>query len=140
MATIDLATLKSDYISDQDRASKITKFTYLGLIGSFAGTIIGGFIFDLLNSDPSKPESYSLLLLFTALVGILGSIIFFFSVPNSTKTPVLKDTISSMSFINRDLTNNKPRIPLHQRLLNYIRKFRSFWIFTLFGVIFYSPP
>lgn len=137
-ATIpSLATLKSDYISDQDRASKITKFTYLGLIGSFIGTMVGGLIFDYFNSDPSNPQSYSLIFLFSALVGIFGCSIFFFSVPNSTKTPVLQDTITPVSFINRDLTNNKSNIPFHQKFVNYLKKFKAFWLFTIFGVIFY---
>lgn len=137
-ATIpSLATLKSDYITDQERASKITKFTYLGLIGSFTGTIVGGLIFDFLNSDPSKPESYSLIFLFTALVGIIGSVIFFFSVPNSTNIPIIKGTITPISFINHNLTYNKSKIPFHKKINGYLKKFKSFWIFTIFGIMFY---
>ena len=57
-ATIpSLATLKSDYISDKERATKITKFTYLGLTGSFLGTLLGGQLFDYLTTVTSISES-----------------------------------------------------------------------------------
>lgn len=137
-ATIpSLASLKSDFISDQDRASKITKFTYLGLTGSFIGTLLGGFFFDYLNTKLTSLETFSLMFIFTALIGLAGSVIFFYSVPSITKLPPLKETLSPISFIDRDLSHQKSKIKFTMKVKNYIKKFRSFWLFTAFGIIFY---
>lgn len=132
-----LASLKSDYISDKERANKITKFTYLGLTGSFVGTLLGGQLFDYLKTITTTSESFSLLFLFTACVGIIGSVVFFFSVPNTAKLPINHDTITPESFINRDLSHQKSQISFTSKIRGYLKKFRPFWIFTVFGMIFY---
>lgn len=137
-ATIpSLAALKSDYISDHDRASKITKFTYLGLVGSFIGTIVGGYLFDYLNTVLTSAETYSLMFIFSAIIGIIGTLIFFISVPSTVKLIPSGDTINPASFINRDLTHQKSTLKFSIKFKNYLKKFKSFWYFTIFGVIFY---
>ena len=132
-----LASLKSDYISDKDRASKVTKFTYLGLTGSFIGTILGGILFDYLSTITSSTETFGLMFIFTACIGIIGSTIFFFSVPSSTKFLPIRDTLNPVSFINRDLYNQKRSIKWYQQIKPYWKKFRPFWMFCIFGVVFY---
>lgn len=132
-----LATLQSDYISEHDRASKVAKFTYLGLVGSFVGTLVGGYLFDYLNTIISPEETYSLMFVFSAIIGFLGTIVFFLSVPSTTKLLPLRDLLDPVSFINRDLKFQKSNIKFSTKIRNYIKKFKNFWFFTIFGVIFY---
>jgi MFS family permease len=132
-----MATLKSDYISERDRANKITKFTYIGLTGSFIGTLAGGQLFDTLHAITGKEETYSLIFMFTAFISIIGALLFFFSVPATNKTNILKDNLSPVSFVNRDLKQKNSHLSILKKTKGYLKKFRLFWIFTIFSMIFY---
>ncbi|MFX0092613.1 MAG: MFS transporter [Candidatus Hodarchaeota archaeon] len=131
------AALMADHIPQDERANKISKFTKLGLIGALAGTICGGLLFSLLADVfwLTTDLTFIILLLWTMVLGVIASIIFFVSVPDFNYLDRLDPVILTQRSIIHSKSMSKTRL-IH-RYKAYMTKFKNFWILCLFAAIFY---
>ena len=131
------ASLQADLISQKQRAEKISLFTRLSLIGSLLGTLLGGFLFtyfaDTLNFSPIL--SYTILFLWTAILGVLASLLFVVSVPDYQR--IDKDDLNEDILSTITVNSRTSKLSLVQKTQNYLIKFHNFWLFTVFACIFY---
>ncbi|MFX1535034.1 MAG: MFS transporter [Promethearchaeota archaeon] len=127
-------SLLAEHVSQNERAKRFTSFTQINLLGIAIGTLIGSFIFSYLTSCLLYNSNMSLMLIFlwTGLLGILGALIFFLSVPESYQGNDLQKATSS---------NYNSRInPLQLNQLRpkeYLVNIRNYWYFCGCVAVFY---
>ncbi len=132
------ASLMAEHIPLKKRASGVTRFTQISLIGTLIGALFGGFLYsflsDILEFDPNI--SFLILFFWTAFLGISTSFIFHLSVPDPVQ---FSDTIDPIIFVEQNLTVNAKAssLGLPEKIKIYYSKFHNFWTFTLYGAFFY---
>ena len=131
------ASLQADHIAQVDRARRISQFTEYILIGSLIGTLLGGFLFsyfiDVLNLR--SETSYLILFVWSALLGLLASIIFIISVPDYQRLD--NSLLDVETLIMRDINISGSKLSFWKRSKVYLTKFENFWWFTFFAAVFY---
>ncbi|MFX1250563.1 MAG: MFS transporter [Promethearchaeota archaeon] len=131
------ASLMADHIPQENRADKVNNFTKLGLIGALVGTICGGLLFSLLADvfRLTVDLTFIILFLWTMVLGVIASIIFFISVPDYNYLDRLDPVILTQRNIMHSEISSKTR--LINRYKVYMTKFENFWVLCLFAGIFY---
>ncbi|MFX0122566.1 MAG: MFS transporter [Candidatus Hodarchaeota archaeon] len=131
------ASLFAELIPQKERAKKVGTITWLGLGGAFCGTLFSGIVVSILSEILLIDLKITFVFLFvwTCILGLLASLIFFLSVPDykplRKKDPPLTihqeiiypETPSSLTTL--------------QKISRYYVKFGNFWRFCLFSGIFY---
>ncbi len=131
------ATLIAEHIAQNERAKKVGTLTWLGLGGAFTGTLIGGFIVSVLSEVLMFDLRTSFLVLFfwTCLLGILASLIFYLSVPELEPSIGVDPIRIIEQGIIYPISFSK--LSIHDKIIRFLKKFRNFWLFTLFISFFY---
>ncbi|MFX0015646.1 MAG: MFS transporter [Promethearchaeota archaeon] len=131
------ASLLAEHIPQKERAHKIGTMTWLGLGGAFCGTIFSGFAVSALSDNLliDLNISFALLFVWTCILGLLASLIFYFSV--SDYQPYNK--MDSSLTIHREMIYPETRSNLTtlQKINRYYKKFGNFWRFCVFSGVFY---
>ncbi|MFW9928377.1 MAG: MFS transporter [Candidatus Thorarchaeota archaeon] len=129
------ANLMSDHIPENERATVITRFTRLGMIGGLVGSLLGGAIFTIIIAEQflSEEDAYKFIFLLTLIFGIIASLIFFRSVTDKQ----IVESIDSINLINRDLLLSTSKLSFTKKFTAYLKKFKNFWIFVVTAFIFY---
>ena len=131
------ASLQADHILEKDRATRLSQFARLALVGSLIGTLAGGMLFnyllDILNLG--LVSSYTIVFIWTCLLGIMAALVFSLSVPDYQRI----NTIDSEILVMRELyaSTDSSKLSLKQQITIYITKFRNFWHFVVFAMIFW---
>ncbi|MFX1251194.1 MAG: MFS transporter [Promethearchaeota archaeon] len=124
-------SLLAEHVSKNERTKRLTSFTQINLLGIAIGTLIGSFIFSYLTTCLLYNSNMSLLLIFlwTGLLGILGALIFFISVPEFYHGNDLQKATSS---------NYASRLQPNQlRSKEYLVNIRNYWYFCGCVAVFY---
>ncbi|MFX0064076.1 MAG: MFS transporter [Candidatus Hermodarchaeota archaeon] len=125
-------SLLAEYVSQNERTKRFTSFTQINLLGIAIGTLIGSLIFSYLTTCLLYDNNMSLMLIFlwTGLLGILGALIFFVSVPEFYHGNDLLEAI------NHDSKSNP--LQLNQLMpKNYLVNIRNYWYFCGCVAVFY---
>lgn len=129
------ANLMADHISEKERATKVTAFTRIGLVGVFVGVLVGGQLFTTVSKDLGMGDQtgYTVIFVLTSVLGMLGASLFYISVPD--KQYITK--MDPFTLVRNQGEVSPSQLGLRKTILAYGQKFRNFWMFTIFGVIFY---
>ncbi|MFW9995736.1 MAG: MFS transporter [Candidatus Odinarchaeota archaeon] len=131
------ASLMADHISQKERVNKISRFTAFGLTGALVGTLSGGFLFSLLADAffLGTEITFTVLFIWTMLLGVLASLVFVASVPDYKQL----ETLDSNAQIQHYLLQNpeQRKVNLTTTIQSYLIKFNNFWSFCAFAGIFY---
>jgi MFS family permease len=123
------SSLLAEHIPLQERAAKISTFTRIGLLGAFLGTLIGGIIFSLFSDsfDLRIEEIFILLFLWSLLLGLFASMMFYTSVPEYR----YHDKLDPSLLIHQHVVqaSSPSRLNLFEKILAYSKKFSNFWKF-----------
>jgi len=131
------ASLLAEHIPQKERANKVGTITWLGLGGAFCGTLFSGFAVSILSEILlfDLKVTFALLFVWTCILGLLASLIFYLSVPDYR--PLHKK--DSPLTIHQEIIypETQSNLTIWQRLSRYYSKFGNFWRFCLFSGIFY---
>ncbi|UCE14720.1 MAG: MFS transporter, partial [Candidatus Heimdallarchaeota archaeon] len=129
-------SLLAEHIPLQERASKISNFTRIGLLGAFLGTLIGGLIFSLFSEIFSLVvrDIFIVLFIWSILLSLFASMLFYTSVPDYRHYNVLDPS----HLIQEHVVQISPsHLNLFNRIRAYLQKFSNFWRFCIFASFFY---
>ncbi|MFX0182890.1 MAG: MFS transporter [Candidatus Hodarchaeota archaeon] len=131
------SSLMAEHIPQKERARKVGTLTWISLGGAFCGTLLSGFVVSTLSDVLliDLKAAFTLLFLWTCLLGLLASLIFYLSVPDHK--PIFKkdpDLTLQQEITYPDLPS---KLTTLQKISRYYKKFGNFWRFCLFSSIFY---
>ncbi|MFW9777226.1 MAG: MFS transporter [Candidatus Heimdallarchaeota archaeon] len=132
-----LGSILAEQIPLRERASRITFFTRIGLLGVFLGTLAGGTLISFITDSLEFEWETAFLIAFgwTIFLGFLSSGLFHLTV---YENPSMKRIGPSDIIENSIIYNSTPsRLDFYKIAKIYLTKFLNFWVFCNFAGIYY---